>query len=86
MGDDFMNDKLYDVLKHLAIIGLPALSAFYSKIAATWGLPYTEQIPETLSAFSLFLGTILCLSDVNYNRKQLNALNTTAKEASDVGE
>lgn len=76
-----MNDKMYDILKYLAIIGLPALSAFYSKLAATWGLPYIEQIPATISALSLFLGTVLCLSDVNYSRKRLNELNTTAKEA-----
>lgn len=65
-------DKLYDVLKWLCILGLPALSAMYSRIAAIWGLPFAEQIPATISAVGLFLGTVLGISSAEYKRVQRN--------------
>ena len=62
-------DWLYDILKWLCLIFLPALSALYAKLAAVWGLPYAEQIPQTISAFELFLGATLCVSSVEYNKR-----------------
>ena len=62
-------DKAYDTLKWMCVIFLPALSALYSKLAVTWGLPYAEQIPQTISAFELFLGAALCISSAEYNKR-----------------
>ena len=69
-------DKAYDVLKWLCILGLPALSSMYSTLAGIWGWPFAEQVPQTLSAVGLFLGTVIGISSANYNQK-----NTTKKEA-----
>ena len=62
-------NKAYDILKWLCLIFLPSLSALYSKLAVTWGWPYAEQIPQTISALELFLGAIICVSSSEYNRK-----------------
>jgi hypothetical protein len=59
-------DKVYDVLKWIAIIALPAFSIFYDRIGAVWGLPYTEQICETLDAVAVLLGALLCVSAIQY--------------------
>lgn len=59
-------DKVYDVLKWIAIIALPAFSIFYDRIGAVWALPYTEQICETLDAVAVLLGALLCVSAIQY--------------------
>lgn len=59
-------DKVYDVLKWIAIIALPSFSIFYDRIGAVWALPYTEQICETLDAVAVLLGALLCVSAIQY--------------------
>lgn len=63
-----MNNKVYDILKWVALVGLPALTALWLAIAQIWGLPYAEPIGATLSAVTMFLGAILGISSVNYKK------------------
>jgi hypothetical protein len=63
-----LNNKIYDVLKWIALIVLPALAIFYGRLAEIWGLPFGEQIPETITAIDLFLGVVLGISNVNYKK------------------
>lgn len=63
-----MNDKLYDILKWVAQILLPALGTLYFAIASIWGLPYAEQIVGTITAIDCFLGAILGISTSLYNK------------------
>lgn len=64
-----MNDKVYDVLKWIAMYLLPALGTLYFAIASIWGLPYGEQIVGTITAIDTFLGVILGISTVQYNKR-----------------
>lgn len=66
MPKKILPDRVYDVLKWVAIIALPAFSIFYARIGAVWQLPYTEQICETLDAVALLLGALLCVSAIQY--------------------
>lgn len=66
-----MSNKVYDILKFIAQIVLPALATFYLAIAAIWGLPYGEQIAGTIMAIDTLLGTILGVSTKKYNAKKL---------------
>lgn len=43
-----MSNKLYDVLKHIAQVVLPALGTLYFALAGIWGFPYGEQIVGTI--------------------------------------
>lgn len=61
-----MSNKIYDILKFIAQIVLPALGTFYFAIARIWGLPYGEQIVGTIAAIDAFLGAILRISSVKY--------------------
>ena len=65
-----MSNKLYDVLKYIAQIGLPAVGTLYYALSAIWGLPYGEQIVGTITAVDTFLGTLLMISSSAYNRKE----------------
>ena len=64
-----MNDKVYDVLKWIAMYLLPALGTLYFALAGIWGLPYGDQIVGTITAIDTFLGVILGISTVQYNKR-----------------
>lgn len=65
-----MSNKVYDVLKYIAQIVLPALATLYFALAQIWGLPYGEQIVGTITAIDAFLGAILRISTIQYENKQ----------------
>lgn len=64
-----MPNQVYDVLKWIAQILLPAAATLYAALAGIWGLPFGEQIVGTISALDLFLGALLGISTVQYNKK-----------------
>ena len=64
-----MNDKLYKILKWIAMIFLPAIGTLYFALAGIWGLPYAEQVVGTITAVDTFLGVILGISTAQYNKK-----------------
>lgn len=64
-----MNNKVYDILKWVAQIVLPALGALYFALAQIWGLPYGEEIVGTITAIDCFLGAILGISNVQYKKR-----------------
>ena len=67
-----MDDKVYNILKYIAQIALPALGAFYFAISQIWGLPYGEQIVGTIAALDTLLGVLLGISTYNYYKGQDN--------------
>lgn len=69
-----MNNKVYDILKWIAMYLLPALGTLYFALASIWGLPYGEQIVGTITAVDTFLGVILGISNASY-KKSLEANN-----------
>ena len=64
-----MSNKVYDVLKWIAMYLLPAFGTLYFALASIWGLPYGEQIVGTITAIDTFLGVILGISTVQYNKR-----------------
>lgn len=65
-----MSNKVYDVLKFICQIVLPAIGTLYFALAGIWGFPYGEQIVGTITAIDTFLGVILGISTIDYNRKK----------------
>ena len=63
-----MSNKVYDILKDVAQIWLPAAATLYAVLAGIWGLPFAEQIPATIMAIDTFLGAILKKSTSDYNK------------------
>ena len=77
-----MKNKTYDILKWIALVVLPALGTLYFAISGIWGLPYGEQIVGTITAIDAFLGALLGISSVQYN-KEINNLKKTTKKLSE---
>ncbi len=61
-----MNQKIYDTLKWIAQILLPALGALYAALAGIWGWPYAEAVVGTISAVDVFLGAVLMMDSRKY--------------------
>jgi Putative phage holin Dp-1 len=54
-----MSSKLYDILKGIALIWLPALATFWWTLGGIWDLPYTEQVIGTIVALDTLLGVVV---------------------------
>ncbi|MBO7711095.1 MAG: phage holin [Lachnospiraceae bacterium] len=65
-----MSNKVYDVLKFIAQILLPAIGTLYFALARIWDLPYAEQIVGTITAVDAFLGALLGISTMQYNKQE----------------
>lgn len=65
-----MSNKMYDFLKKVAQLYLPALGTLYFALANIWGFPYGEEIVGTITAIDAFLGVCLGISTYNYNLKK----------------
>lgn len=61
-----MTNKVYDILKYIALIVLPAVATLYLTISTIWGLPYGEAVAGTITAIDTFLGAILGISSKRY--------------------
>lgn len=64
----FKNNRVFDVLKFIAQIGLPAAGTLYFALSQIWGLPYGEQIVGTITALDVFLGAVLGVSTAQYRK------------------
>jgi hypothetical protein len=65
-----MSNKAYDVLKFIAQIVLPAIGTLYFALARIWGFPYAEEVVGTITAVDAFLGAILGISTIAYNKEK----------------
>ena len=63
-----MSDSVYDVLKFIAQILLPAIGTLYFALAQIWDLPLAEQIVGTITAIDAFLGALLGISTMQYKK------------------
>jgi hypothetical protein len=63
-----MSNKVYDALKFIAQILLPAIGTLYFALARIWDLPLAEQVVGTITAIDAFLGALLGISSYQYNK------------------
>ncbi len=63
-----LNDKLYDVLKWVTMIVLPALATAYVGLASVWGWPYADEVAKTVTVAVTLLGALLGISTAQYNK------------------
>ena len=61
-----LENKVYDALKYIALIVLPAVATLYSGLSKVWALPYGAEIPATIMLIDTFLGVLLKVSTDNY--------------------
>ena len=63
-----MSNKVYDILKYVVIILLPALSLLYVTLAGVWGWPYATEVSNTIDALTVFMAACLMISTAQYNK------------------
>lgn len=65
-----LSDKVYNTLKWICLIALPALAVLYFTLAKIWGLPYGAEITATINAIALFIGTLIGVSQLSINKEE----------------
>jgi len=63
-----LNNKIYDVLKWVVMIALPALTTAYVGLSAVWGFPYATEVAKTSAVICTLLGALLGISTAEYNK------------------
>ena len=67
-----MKKEIYDFLKKVALVVLPALATLVITIFEIWDIPFGQQIGATITAIDTTLGVILGISNRNYNKRKNN--------------
>lgn len=63
-------NKVYDILKWVALIALDALGICYKTLAAIWHWPFGDEVLATCTAVSLCIGAMLGISTAQYNKQE----------------
>lgn len=63
-------NKLYDILKWITLIVIPALATAYVGLSAIWGFPYADEIARTACVVCTLLGALLGISTAEYNKSK----------------
>lgn len=63
-----LSNKLFDCLKWLTLVGIPALTTAYVGLSAIWGWPYADQVAKTSAVVCVLLGSLLGISTIQYNK------------------
>jgi len=64
-------DKMYDVLKWVVMIVIPAIATAYVGLAKIWGWPLADEIAQSANVLTLLLGTLLGISTAEYRKANL---------------
>lgn len=65
-----LNNKVYDALKWIVMIVIPAATTAYVGLAAIWGFPFAEEVAKTSSVICTLLGALLGISTAQYNKTE----------------
>lgn len=68
-----LNNKVYEILKWIALIALPALATLISVILPLWNIcdeSVVNAVVGTITALATFLGTLLGVSTMKYRKNQ----------------
>ena len=63
-----LSNNVYDALKYIVLIALPAFITFANIVGMQLGYDMTTII-VVLTAFNTFLGTLIGISSIKYNKE-----------------
>lgn len=67
-----MSNRLYDILKKIALVVLPATATFVFSLSAIFNWAWGETAVGVITAVDTFLGALLGISTAQYNKVQKN--------------
>ena len=65
-----MSNKVYDVLKWITLVFLPALTTLTGAILTTFNVGCTDIVLTIMTAVTTFMGAVLGISNINYKKKE----------------
>ena len=65
-------NRVYDVLKWIVLVCIPALTTAYVGLSVIWGFPYADKVAKTSAVVCALLGALLGISTISYNKDQDN--------------
>ena len=65
-----MSNRVYDILKYIALIGIPAVVTLIMSLGSIWGIPNYDRVATTVSALGVFLGSLLLVSSRTYAKNK----------------
>lgn len=65
-----LNDKLYDILKWITMIVIPAMATAYVGLASVWAWPFADEVAKTAAVICTLLGALLGISTAEYNKQK----------------
>lgn len=74
-----MSDKLYNFLNKLQR-WLPSAGLFYLALCGIWGLPFGDEVNQTIIAVATLLGATLEISNVVYLKKVSDSIENKSEE------
>ena len=63
-----LSNQVYDILKYVVLIALPAIITFVNIVGVQLGYDMTTTI-VIMTAFNALLGTLIDISSVKYNKE-----------------
>lgn len=70
-----LNDTVYQWLKWITLICIPAVTTAYVGLSAVWGWPYADQIAKTSAVICVLLGSLLGISTATYYKDESEPFN-----------
>lgn len=58
----WLPNDVYDVIKFVVTVILPAVSVLYVGLAGIWGWPYADEVSRTIAVVYTFLCAIMGIS------------------------
>jgi len=63
-------DRIYDLMKWLTLVVIPALTTAYVGLSGVWGWPYATEVAKTSAVICTLLGALLGISTAQYNKQE----------------
>ena len=70
-----LNNDVYDVLKWIVLVVIPACTTAYVGLASIWNWPCPDAIAKTSANICTLLGALLGISTAQYNKEKGKAPN-----------
>ncbi len=64
-----MSNKIFDIIRFLCEVLVPAVGTLYFGLSKIWGFPYGHEVVGTCSVIAVFLGAIIGIKRASYNEE-----------------
>ena len=58
----WLPDNIYDAIKYIVTVAMPAVSVLYVGLAGIWGWPYADEVSRTIAVIYTFLCAVMGIS------------------------